>query len=185
MADLLREDSCDASSIIASNLFHYSADIATIVTIFLFYLSVVLLLLKSIDGIWMTSLKLYLILHGGHKDCCVHHTGFDCSSCTYLYSTPSCCFNCYNNEWCYFHHSSNCPLYNNVTSYSLPQLYGARHGSIGSIARNTTAREESCQGDVYCFCCSFHLCDSKILWLFSFLSHLAASTLVFTCGPQL
>ena len=32
---------------------------------------------------------------------------------------------------------------------------------ITAIARNTTTREESCQGHVCYFCCSWHLCDSK------------------------
>lgn len=83
-----------------------------------------------------------------YKHYSVHHIGLDYNNCTYLYSTPSCCFNSYSNEWCYFHHSSNCKFYN-VTSCSVLQSWGARHGFIAAVARKTTTREESCQGHVY------------------------------------
>ena len=41
-------------------------------------------------------------------------------------------------------------------------------GFIAAIARNTMTREESCQGHVYYFCCSCHLCDSKNFGCFLF-----------------
>ena len=41
VADVFLDDGCDASSIIASNLIHYSANIATIVT---FFFSIIVLL---------------------------------------------------------------------------------------------------------------------------------------------
>ena len=37
VADVFMEDGCDAFSMIPSNLVHYSANIATIVTILIFY----------------------------------------------------------------------------------------------------------------------------------------------------
>ena len=41
-------------------------------------------------------------------------------------------------------------------------------GFIAAIARNTMTREENCQGHVYYFCCSCHLCDSKNFGCFLF-----------------
>ena len=63
---------------------------------------------------------------------------------------------------CYCHHFSNCQLYNNVHSCPLPQSEGTRHSFIAAIARNCTTREKSRHKHVNCFCCSWHLCDSKI-----------------------
>ena len=44
VTDVFMEDGCDAFSMIPSNLVHYSANIATIVTILIFYLRFILLL---------------------------------------------------------------------------------------------------------------------------------------------
>ena len=49
VADVFMEDGCHAFSMIPSNLVRYSANIATIVTILIFYLRFILLLFDSID----------------------------------------------------------------------------------------------------------------------------------------
>lgn len=102
-----------------------------------------------------------------YKDCSVHHIGSDNNNCTYLYSTPSCCFNSCSNEWCYFHHL---PTANYIIMLPAVCYYNCKveDGFIAAIARNTTTREESCQGHVYYSCCSCHLCGSKICGCFLF-----------------